>query len=33
MLFVVIGRNAQVPTQFVHLPPNRVVEVGMPVEI
>ncbi|MFP5288527.1 MAG: potassium transporter Kup, partial [Thermoanaerobaculia bacterium] len=32
-LYIVMGRNAQVPTQFFHLPPNRVVEIGMQVEI
>lgn len=32
-LFIFMGRNAQMPTQFFHLPPNRVIEIGMQVEI
>ncbi len=32
-LFIFMGRNAQVPTQFFRLPPNRVIEIGMQVEI
>jgi KUP system potassium uptake protein len=32
-LFILMARNAQVPTQFFHLPPNRVIEIGMQVEI
>ncbi len=32
-LFVFMGRNAQLPTQFFRLPPNRVIEIGMQVEI
>ena len=32
-LFIFMGRNAQVPTHFFRLPPNRVIEIGMQVEI
>ncbi|HET9227785.1 MAG TPA: KUP/HAK/KT family potassium transporter, partial [Thermoanaerobaculia bacterium] len=32
-LFIFMGRNAQVPTQFFRLPPNRVIEIGMQIEI
>ncbi|HEX7181654.1 MAG TPA: potassium transporter Kup [Thermoanaerobaculia bacterium] len=32
-LFIFMTRNAQVATQFFHLPPNRVIEIGMQVEI
>ncbi len=32
-LFIFMSRNASRPTQFFHLPPNRVVELGMQVEI
>jgi KUP system potassium uptake protein len=32
-LFIVMARNAQVATRFFHLPPNRVIEIGMQVEI
>ncbi len=32
-LFVFMARNAQVPTDFFRLPPGRVVELGMQVEI
>jgi KUP system potassium uptake protein len=32
-LFILMARNAQVPTQFFRLPPNRVIEIGMQVEI
>lgn len=32
-LFAVLSRNAQSATTFFHLPPNRVVELGMQVEI
>ncbi|MEA2558783.1 MAG: system potassium uptake protein [Acidobacteriota bacterium] len=32
-IFIFMGRNAQVPTQFFRLPPNRVIEIGMQVEI
>ena len=32
-LYIFLGRNAQVTTQFFRLPPNRVIEIGMQVEI
>jgi KUP system potassium uptake protein len=32
-LFVFMARNAQVPTRFFRLPPNRVIEIGLQVEI
>ncbi|MGE5233098.1 MAG: potassium transporter Kup [Acidobacteriota bacterium] len=32
-LFIFMSRNASRPTQFFRLPPNRVVELGMQVEI
>jgi KUP system potassium uptake protein len=32
-LFIVMARNAQMPTEFFRLPPNRVIEIGMQVEI
>ena len=32
-LFIFMARNAQVATRFFRLPPNRVVEIGMQVEI
>lgn len=32
-MFAVLSRNAQSATAFFHLPPNRVVELGMQVEI
>ena len=32
-LFVLMSRNAQRPTQFFRVPPNRVVELGMQVEL
>ncbi len=32
-LFVFLSRNALRPSQFFHLPPNRVVELGMRVEL
>src|SRR4030095_4272468 len=32
-LFAVMARNAQSATTYFHLPPNRVVELGMQVEI
>ncbi|MSU34821.1 MAG: potassium transporter Kup [Pedosphaera sp.] len=32
-MFAVLSRNAQSATTFFHLPPNRVVELGMQVEI
>jgi KUP system potassium uptake protein len=32
-LFIVMARNAQVATRFFNLPPNRVIEIGMQVEI
>jgi len=32
-LFIVMARNAQVPSQFFRLPPNRVIEIGMQVEV
>jgi KUP system potassium uptake protein len=33
LLFSVMSRNAQRATAFFHLPPNRVVELGMQVEL
>ena len=32
-LFVLMSRNAQRATAFFHLPPERVVELGVQVEI
>jgi KUP system potassium uptake protein len=32
-LFVAMARNAQGVTPYFHLPPNRVVELGMQLEI
>ncbi|MGH9362912.1 MAG: potassium transporter Kup [Thermoanaerobaculia bacterium] len=32
-LFIFMARNAQVPTRFFRLPPNRVIEIGLQVEI
>ena len=32
-LFVLMSRNASRPTQFFRIPPNRVVELGMQVEL
>ena len=32
-LFVFLSRNASRPTEFFHIPPNRVIELGMQVEI
>jgi KUP system potassium uptake protein len=32
-LFVVLSRNASRPTQFFRIPPNRVIELGMQVEL
>jgi KUP system potassium uptake protein len=32
-LFMVLSRNALVPMEFFRLPPNRVIEIGMQVEI
>jgi KUP system potassium uptake protein len=32
-LFILMARNASRPTQFFRIPPNRVVELGMQVEI
>ena len=32
-LYIFLSQNAQVPTGFFRLPPNRVIEVGMQVEI
>jgi KUP system potassium uptake protein len=32
-IFIFMARNAQVPTRFFRLPPNRVIEIGMQVEI
>jgi KUP system potassium uptake protein len=32
-LFIFMARNAQVATRFFRLPPNRVIEIGMQVEI
>ena len=32
-LFVFMTRNASRPTQFYRVPPNRVVELGMQVEL
>jgi len=33
LLFAFLGRNARPPTAFFNLPPNRVVELGLQVEI
>jgi KUP system potassium uptake protein len=33
LLFIVMARNAARPTQFFRIPPNRVVELGMQVEL
>jgi KUP system potassium uptake protein len=33
MLFVFLGRNARPPTDFFALPPNRVVELGVQIEL
>ncbi len=32
-LFMVMSRNARTATDFFGLPPNRVIELGMQVEI
>jgi KUP system potassium uptake protein len=32
-LFVALSRNAQSPTSYYHIPPNRVVEIGAQIEI
>ena len=33
MLFSFLARNARPPTAFFHLPPNRVVELGLQIEL
>jgi KUP system potassium uptake protein len=33
MLFAFLGRNARPPTDFFGLPPNRVVELGVQIEL
>jgi KUP system potassium uptake protein len=32
-LFAFLSRNARPATQFFHLPPNRVVEIGAQIEL
>jgi KUP system potassium uptake protein len=33
VLFAYLARNSRPPTAFFELPPNRVVELGMQIEI
>lgn len=33
VLFAFLARNARAPTEFFHLPPNRVVELGLQIEL
>jgi KUP system potassium uptake protein len=33
LLFAFLTRNARTPTAFFHLPPNRVVELGLQIEL
>jgi KUP system potassium uptake protein len=33
LLFAFLARNARTPTSFFHLPPNRVVELGVQIEL
>jgi KUP system potassium uptake protein len=33
MLFTFLARNSRPPTSFFNLPPNRVVELGLQIEL
>jgi KUP system potassium uptake protein len=33
VLFAFMSRNARAPTEFFNLPPNRVVELGLQIEL
>jgi KUP system potassium uptake protein len=33
ILFSFLSKNSRAPTEFFHLPPNRVVELGLQIEL
>ena len=33
VLFAFLAKNSRAPTEFFHLPPNRVVELGLQIEL